>query len=370
MIRATGMRMVIGAVAFAALSGTVTGLEIVSQGRPAATVVCADDASNQLTAAVRLLRDCVETASGAQLPVAADAPETGNVIYVGPGSWVETFAMDQDGLDDDGFEIRFPDPRSMVILGPTDWGTEFGIYDFLERCVGVRWLMPGPVGTHIPTRETIRSPEQTIRQEPAFFSRRFSGMNKSDPTRATWNRRNRFHQRLEFHHNMARKLFPWETYKKTHPDFFPLIDGKRFLPKAIQRHKWQPCFSNPATVIEAVKNITAYFDEHPNATSYSLGVNDTHADHWCTCENCVAEYSGKLNSLGQPDYSDIYYDWCNRVIEGVLRTHPGKWFGCLVYNNTYDPPTKTRVHPRLIPFICLDRMQWVDENRRESGPGR
>ncbi|HEX7009826.1 MAG TPA: DUF4838 domain-containing protein, partial [Phycisphaeraceae bacterium] len=62
-----------------------------------------------------------------------------------------------------------------------------------------------------------------------------------------------------------------------------------------------------------------------------------------------------------------YYAWCNQVIEGVLREHPDVWFGCLAYNNVFDPPTSVRLHPRLIPYICTDRMQWADPQRRRQG---
>jgi hypothetical protein len=55
------------------------------------------------------------------------------------------------------------------------------------------------------------------------------------------------------------------------------------------------------------------------------------------------------------------------VIEGVLEKHPDKWFGCLAYNNVFDPPSSVNVHPRLVPYICMDRMQWADEKRRAQG---
>jgi hypothetical protein len=92
-------------------------------------------------------------------------------------------------------------------------------------------------------------------------------------------------KRLSFHHNLGNGLFPLEIYRTTNPEFFPLIGGERFLPKSVERHKWQPCFTNPAVVSEAVNNITEYFDKHPEAVSFSLGINDTGADRWCQCGN-------------------------------------------------------------------------------------
>jgi len=342
-------------------------LEIVRSGRPMATVVCADNAGKQLVYAVGVLRECIKDSTGAELPLSSAAPASGNVVYVGPGPWVTAFGIDQEGLDADGFDICFPDKRSLLILGPTNWGTEFGVYEFLERYVGVRWLMPGPVGTHIPQRRTIGASRTNVRQAPAFFARYWSGLRYG-----AWMRTARMPfrgvgKRMSFHHNLARKLFPTEIYKKKRPEFFPLIGGKRLLPRWVERHKWQPCFSSPGVLAEAVKNITRYFDKNPAAATFSLGINDTGADRWCQCEACQALYDGRTNSLGKPDYSDVYYGWCGRVIEAVLAKHPDKWFGCLVYNNTYDPPKEADVHARLVPYICMDRMQWADAKRREIG---
>ena len=45
---------------------------------------------------------------------------------------------------------------------------------------------------------------------------------------------------------------------------------------------------------------------------------------FCRCPDCLARISGEKNYLGWVDYSDLYYDWCNRVIEGVLKRAPGQ----------------------------------------------
>ena len=337
------------------LAGAV---DIVRDGEATATVVLAEDASGQLGDAVDTLVACVEEASGAKLPVADERPETGVAVFVGRSP----VALDLEGLDEDGYVIAFPDERSVVILGPTDWGTEFGVYEFLERYVGVRWLLPGPDGTDIPKRATISVPPEPVRDEPAFFSRLFSGLRGSP--QGTWARRNRMHGRVSFHHNLLR-LFPPETYTKTHPEFFPLRHGERFLPETNNTHRWQPCFTAPGIVEEAIKNIVAYFDEHPEATSYSLGTNDSSG--YCECENCLARISGEKNFLGRVDYSDVFYDWANQVIEGVVEKHPGKWFGCLAYSEVAAPPKNVEVHPRLIPYMTYDRMKWIDPDIRKTG---
>jgi len=360
--------LLIGAILTFVVADSADALDIVRDGKPVATVVCADDASAQLKDAVGVLRDCIAESSGARLDLSATAPETGNVIYVGPGPWVEAFKVDQKGLDDDGFEILFPEARSVLILGPTDWGTEFGVYELLERYVGVRWLVPGAVGTHIPTLKTITVPATEIRQEPAFFERSWSGFTNNNRDHLAWMRTARMpwrYNRVSFHHSLGGNLLPPTTYGKTHPEFFPMRGGKRIVPTNLLN--WQPCFSAPGIVEEAARNIIRHFEQNPSMPrTYSLGINDG-GGGWCQCGACRSRYSGRENTLGIPDYSDIYYAWCNEVIELVLKKYPDAWFGCLAYNNVFDPPSRVKVHPRLIPYICMDRMQWADPKRREDG---
>ena len=353
------------AVLTLSVTGVADTLDIVRDGKSVATIVQADDIGAQLRTAVGVLRDCIEESSGARLDVASAPPETGNVIYIGSGPWVDAFGAGQAGLDDDGFEILFPDARSVLILGPTAWGTEFGVYEFLERYVGVRWLTPGREGTHIPQSGSIRVPQAHIRQEPVFFERSLSGFTYSNADHLAWMRTARVpwrHNRVSFHHSLQ-GLFPPKTYVETHPEFYPLLAGERWrLGKGV----WQPCFSAPGIAEEAAQRIIHYLGQNPSIRTYSLGINDGPGG-WCECEGCQAHDSGRINSLGVPDYADLYHAWCSRVADIVLKQYPEVWFGCLAYNNVFDPPTATDVHPRLIPYLCMDRMQWADPKRREQG---
>lgn len=335
-------------------------IEIVRDGQPLATIVVAEDAPAQVAEAAQMLAAYIEESSGATLPLAGEAPAEGVAIHVGNTSVAEAAGIDQTDLDSDGFDIAFPDQSTIIILGAGPWGTEFGVCEFLERYVGVRWVMPGPDGTHVPARDTIAVPMEAVRSQPTFFSRQMSGFRGS--AQSEWARRNRMHGRVQFHHNL-RNLFHWETYPQTHPEFFPIIDGERYLPT--DREGWQPCFTAEGSVEEAVRVISAYFDEDPSRTSYSLGINDNR--NFCQCENCRAKISGEENFLGYPDYSDLYYEWCNAVVEGVLENHPDKWFGLLAYHYVGAPPKNVQVHPNIIPYMTYDRMKWVHSQVRADG---
>ncbi|HEX7009390.1 MAG TPA: DUF4838 domain-containing protein, partial [Phycisphaeraceae bacterium] len=352
-------------------------MTIVAGGQAQAGVVVAADADELTRTAAGWLVEYVEKSTGARLTVAhdpADLPAGLARLHVGV-TLPEHTGLLPDGLAQDGFVIIPTSAADVVILGPTPHGTLFGVCDFLERYVGVRWLMPGPDGEDVPRQNTLTVAGGPVVEEPAFFSRSISGLRGAElyPEKwpgdepDIWGLRQRLHEVVPANHNLYR-IFPPEKYVATHPEFFPILDGKRHLPSTDRRDwgsylaEWQPCFTNDATVDEAVKNIIHYFDTHPQSLSVSLAVNDS-GGH-CECDRCLAAISGQDNLFGFRDVSDLYYQWCNRVVERVLQAHPDKYFGCLAYEGVAAPPERVKLHPRLVPLLTYDRMQWVDAERR------
>ena len=339
---------------------------IVDQRQPRASIVVPSEAAEQTKQAANLLAEYVKRSSGAELPIRSESEPAATrqpvTIHVGQDTYVKGLGLGIEKLDDDGFVIRGVDQSHVVVAGPTPFGDEYGVCEFLERYVGVRWLLPGPEGDDVPACKTIAVPTEEVREEPAFFSRLFSGLRGSAQT--TWARRLRMHGRVSFHHNLLR-LLPPETYTKTHPEFFPVKKGKRYLPPDSHAHGWQPCFSAEGIDREAAEQICRYFDEHPQVPSYSLGVNDS-SGH-CECEKCQSQDTGEKNFVGRRDVSDRYYGWCNRVVEQVLKKHPDKFFGCLAYSEVAQPPARIKLNPRIIPYMTYDRMKWIDPELRADG---
>lgn len=285
---------------------------IVRNGEPQAVIVLQPDAPAQLSEAVSEMQRLIQRASGAKIEITKQVPDGLIAIHIGRTAKVETLKIDLGTLDGDGFVIQSPDRRTIVVLGPTDWGTEFGVYDFLERYIGVRWLMPGPDGVYVPEKNTLIVAGEPVRDQPAFFSRKFFGLRLEQ--QQLWARRNRLHSRVEFHHQLNR-LFPRSDIEK-HPELFPIHNEKRYLPPAkAHYHGWQPCFTAPGVVDIAAERIIAYFDQHPEAESYSLGVTDS-GGH-CQCETCRALDSGRKNAV-----NCLIGRFAPRRSEGVFESLP------------------------------------------------
>lgn len=356
------------------LETEMMGIRIVNNNEPKAVLVIPRDADENIEYSADLLAEYIEKSTGAELQILEDNDSKldGQYadmarIYVGLAD--SDIEANLDGMDDDGFIIRSGD-NSVTIIGPTTWGTRFGACDFLERYVGVRWLMPGENGEDVPQLQNIGVPfDAYVQEEPAFMMRVFSPL--FDPGRETgtvqnkWAVDNRMHWRVDFHHNIY-SLFPSSEYATSNPEFYPTRDGERKIPAETDTTSWQPCFNVPATVDIAVEKIIRYFEENPEATSFSLGVNDTAFFCDGTHDDEYAHSTTKINSIGLPDMSDLYYGWVNEVVRQVREVYPDKWFGLLAYQNVTDPPSFA-LEEHVVPFITKDRHAWIDEEVEAVG---
>ncbi|RED64462.1 DUF4838 domain-containing protein [Cohnella phaseoli] len=252
-------------------------------------------------------------------------------------------------MDADGF-VMHQNGKRITIAGPTSWGTEFGVNEFLERYVGVRWLMPGEDWEDVPQTAALSVPVgDEVKQEPAFFSRAFEEQLPQRPALFDWARNLRIHDKITFTHNLYRML-PVSKYPQFYEEGTPDLGFESD----------NPCFQSEGIVEESIRIINTYFDENPDATSYSLGINDT-------LVFCGADPLGKRNSLGLIDMSDSYFDWVDKVSRGVFAQHPDKYLGAYAYLNITDPPTNVTLDPRVVIYITDERMAWGDPDMRQIG---
>lgn len=359
-------------------------LTLVKDRRARAVVISPDQPAAEIFFAVNDLLNCIEEATTVRLPhiTSSLAQRPGGLpanvvpIYVGLAATASDgpLARELTTLDQDGFIISSVD-ENLVILGASPAGTQFAVSEFLERFVGVRWLMATDIGVDVPATATLVVPRTVIRQAPAFKTRILSpwtGTNL-ESEHIKWRSRNRVVAtgRVQVGHGLAR-IFPSGTYGATHPEFYPMKNGVRYIPPAGVAVGWQPSFTDPRTVDIAAQWVISVFDAQPGLASISLGVND--GDGYCEAYPTHPAYPAKFNSQGFVALSNIYYDWLNKVAAIVARTYPDKLISCLAYREVADPPDFA-LHEMIVPFHCRDRYGWVDpqfadrEKRRSiAGP--
>lgn len=343
---------------------TSEGLILVEDGKALGKIIVPANPTDQVMAAALKIQEYILASSGVTLQVAHYRDETMNNLHVGLTTFMIEKEVEIEGLDEDGYLLKQLDKSNYIILGGSDWGTEFGAYEFLERFVGVRWLMPSRIGTVIPKIEKLVLPSRPIRENPVYISRQLSPINILRPTAlGRWGRFNRARGRIKFHHNL-RNLFSPDDFAQTHPEFYSEIEGRRQIPLR-QDRKWQPNFSAPQIVDMAAEKIIRYFNANPDEDTYSLGVNDGR-DLFDQSRLSLARRSGKDNFLGLEHVSDDYFRWANEVAEKVTAVFPDKQFGTLAYNNIAEPPS-TKIHSSIVPFITYERMRWADDETRQFG---
>lgn len=319
--------------------------------------------SYEYAASIDTLIKYVHKSTNARLPIVHASEEADQVqIYIGYAHAADQAYIDAQltDLDPQGFVI-YPNENRLTIVGPTETGTYNGVIEFLERYVGVQWLFPGEHGEDVPQLPKLSVPVELVRDEPAFTFRMFSPMQGTSGPLAEWAGRNKLQNnintRLKFHHNLY-TLFPVEKFGESNPEFYPNASP----PKPGVFITWQPCFSDEDTIPVAVAGIIDYFDKNPDASSFSLGINDSRV--FCETQPGESHYKGPLNSAGDIDLSDVYYTWVNEVVTQVTEANDGKYsdklFGLLAYTLVFDPPSFD-LHPNVIPVITKDRMIWIDD---------
>jgi len=339
------------------------GLTLADNGLANSVVIApSPNVDGQARDAAWKLTKYVKRSTGIDLAMITDGDilPTGKIpIYVGivrPQDSVRIGGL-LDGLDGDGFVIdaRFD---SVTIIGSTSWGTEFGVNEFLERYLGVRWLLPGSEGEDVPQLTNLTVAIGTVVEEPSFFSRSFGSADDRDD----WARENRIYRRVYLNHSMF-ELFAPSKYLAQHPDWYP-IGGVN--PSSVGG--WQPCYSNRETAEEAVRVINQFFTDNPEVRSYSIGVND--GDGFCEGNPSHPAYTGQLNSLGMLNMSDVYYSWVQTVAEGVFTEHPDRFLSTMAYHGTYDPPSTAsgiELPSNVVVYITDERLNWADPDMALQG---
>ena len=322
---------------------------LVLDNKPNANIVVLDKANKHLNGVAKELENYIFESTKAKLKI---------VNCINSNVYNIIIATQYKVMDDDGF-IIMTSGKNVVISGKSDYGTEYGVYDFLEKYVGVKWLMPTELWTEVPIAKNLSVEKISVENNPKFLSRSFFNINMENHNAqlAEWGRHNRLRNRIDFHHNLI-NLFDSDIIKKSHPSFLPVVKGIKYVPSNKKDYKWQPNFKAQGLDTYAAKEIIKYFNLNPGKHSYSLGVNDTDAFD-------DSNTAGKKNYVEKENFSDAYYSWVNRTVRIVNKSIPNKKFGLLAYNSVAEPPT-FKLEKNVVPFLTYERLLWLDPSLRQK----
>jgi len=250
-------------------------------------------------------------------------------------------------------------------------GTLYAVYDFLERCCGVRWYAPGEIGIVCPQRETLVVSGEDRRHKPAMEMRTIAGAYLFMPTGKDrvpdadanlWKLRMRLGGRWKttghsFYH------YP-KKYLVEHPDWFAKTSADGAQVTAGEPS--QMCYSNEGFIQQAAADAIRYFDgkgHEPGAAAgdETFGLVPMDNSTWCKCPACQAQLNPaqKDNPQFNNGYaSDYIYEFTNRVAKEVGKVHPDMWIGQLAYSTYAYHPEKVKLEPNISVQMCLHTRNW------------
>jgi Domain of unknown function (DUF4838)/Carbohydrate family 9 binding domain-like len=355
-------------------------------------VICVDDkAPDSVQLAAHDLQNYLQQVTGASIALGNQpAGPDKFTIYLGDSDFAHSKGVEPVKLPHDGFKILSGD-NWMVIAGRDysgppqvgsvnpyrinetynahvkvsafgDTGTLYGVYYFLDTYCGVRWYMPGDLGTVVPKTPSLHIPAVNVQKSPTYEYRYpYLCFFSSSDDDALWYRRVGFGgpYPVEIQHSFGEDFI---KYKDSHPEYFAVIDGK---PDFTNRSSMGPGnlnLSDPGLLQQAISDINDYFDKHPEASMFSLCPNDGMS----RISEDPESQSQIISGLVGGKYSNYVWGFINKVALGVAAKHPDKYVGCIAYEEYDRAPTNLdKMSPNLIVMVCKIRSHLGEPEYRK-----
>ncbi len=303
------------------------------------------------------LQKFFEEATGIQLPIMTELGEAARCIYVGPGPEMKASVVGFDTSEFGPEDLRVVVGKSSIaIAGGRPRGTLYGVYTFLEDCLGVRFLTPDH--TYVPRI----SEDAVLRLMDKHFSPqlsyRFCGSGElhRDRVFAARMRVNGSFGKIDeklggnspqglINHSFSRYV-PWDKYGKSHPEYFNETNGKR--PTETVNDHYGPgvqlCTTNPEVRKLIIEGVLKDLQDQPGRGNISVSQND--GRNFCTCPQCkrlddaAGSYMGSLLAL------------VNDVADAVAEKHPDVLVGTLSYQYSQKAPAGMVPRPNVQIQLC------------------
>ncbi len=237
---------------------------LVEQGQAKATIAVMGPRSAQLNQALVDLQSFIQEATGAKLDV-VEGKVTLPAIVVGDCELTRQHGLSAARLPPEGFAIKTAEGLvfiagrdETVVASIRSEGTAWGVCEFLERFVGVRWYFPGDVGRSVPKLESLRVEPVWLEDAPVFRKREIW-----PPMSNPWNGTG---TQLGPLHGFLRAGNSWPHLLVVHsPDWHAVTEYQEQRPEVYQlrsdgtRDTMMLCYAHPKTLATYLENIERHF---------------------------------------------------------------------------------------------------------------
>jgi hypothetical protein len=398
---------------------------IIENGRANCSIVIADSCPEVVKYASSELQYHINKSTGVNLEINSESSvdkKFASHIYLGQCATADKAGVNAKSLKPNGFIIKSigkdlyicGDDASGEVLRDltknqtTRYGTLFGVYEFLEQQLHVKWLWPGKSGEFIPKHKKVIIGDIDQKIESKLLHTRLRVFSPTSPgwsslgwssqeaynnffeEESKWLKRHRIARpiSLEYGHGFTDY---WDRYHEKHPEYFNLLpDGTRGVDPYYGNGRYAArtdlvCMnvSEPGLWKQIVENWLA------TKTDYwpwiNCSENDTNGK--CMCSLCMAW------DVFDPDCND----WVNRAANATnaFNMHQNAWethLGSLsdryakfalavqaearkidanavviayAYANYLMPPIKTKLNENIVIGIVPSLMfPWTESKRQ------
>jgi len=384
---------------------------IVEDGVGRAEIVIAQKPPRMAKLAAEELQTHIEKISGARLPIVAEPSGDASLrFYVGRSAHTDALGIDDEGLKHGAFRLRtvkdglvmlghdedfvpkepytrsrskakemyakwdaitgdtFGNPRGILSRRYSSkmdlWSYDRGgslnaVYEFL-RGLGVRWYMPGELGTIIPRLRTIALPQvdRVVRPEFDWRMVTISVYFSSSREDILWYLRQGWNHGDVMGHwsHGLRDVTSRPEMMEKHPERYALVRGVR-MTKSDLGHANQPCLSSEGLLKAAVRFGRAMYDVYDLPMVSAMPQDGF---QFCECDLCKGKDAPELGRNAM--HSEYVWGFVNRVAKELHKTHPDRGVNCLAYGTYQQPPESIdRLSPNVHVGIIHGRGRNFDE---------
>jgi hypothetical protein len=314
-------------------------------------------------------------------------------------------------LGEEGYRIAVG-TSSIRVSGGSPLGALYGVYALLKDLCGCCFAAPGANGEFIPSLRSLELPETSVVRRPLLwyrgmqFTRRlpwrtlidaFDWMAKNgfnyvmylplgdtvrdnlrtlDPNTGDVRGAEETFTQSEFrqfllpeirrrglkvdmsHHNLLGVWLPPGRYFKDHPDWYPLVEGKR----QANSPQLAMCTSNREAVDQLIRNVRGFLHENPEVSIVGVIPQDGWS-RGCECAGCArldhpADMEPPMRTFRVPEgenrrLSHRYALLLNQVAEALAGEFPAVRIGSAHYVDLQWPPRRAKLHRNILPMVAL-----------------